>query len=435
MTRYATAVTPLFVQTLLRLDGGLVKVEGLGIPITYAGRPARQMILRDLSERVRLEEQFRQAQRLESLGMLAAGIAHDLNNVLAPILMGAPLLRETTANAADRTLLTDIENSAVRGAGLVRQILGFAHGIGGEPQTIQLKHLCEDIVGILRRTFPKSIRIELKVARELWSVEANPTQMHQVLLNLCVNARDAMPEGGKLRLLAENCILDEFAAQAFDGARAGRWVVLQVEDTGTGIPPGVLARIWEPFFTTKPAIKGTGLGLSTVRGIVETHGGFVQVQTASGRGTTFRVYLPPTDGAVSESVPEAKAPHGQGECVLIAEDDPSIRQLVHTILSRSGYQTVIAADGAEALERWREFPGVRLVVTDVDMPNMSGAKLARTVRQLRPEVRILTMSGIESDYGTTARLNEVADAFLLKPFTAERLLSLAHDLLHPAPAG
>jgi PAS domain S-box-containing protein len=434
MAERSAEATPLFVQDFLRLDGQTVKTEGLCMPITYAGRPAKQMILRDLTENLRLEEQFRQAQRLESLGMLAAGIAHDLNNVLAPILMAAPMLRETATSALDRKLLTDIESSAVRGAGLVRQILGFARGIGGEMQTLPLRHLCEDIVSILSRTFPKSIRLELQVARDLWPVEANPTQLHQVLLNLCVNARDAMPDGGRLRLRAENDVLDELAARTIEGGRAGPWVVLQVEDSGTGIPAAVLAQMWDPFFTTKPAGKGTGLGLSTVRGIVETHGGFIGVQTAAGRGTVFRVYLPPTDGAAPAPTEESTVPHGQGEQVLIVEDEPSIRQLVHTILTRWGYRVVVAADGAEALERLCENGEVKLVVTDLDMPNLDGAQLARRVRQSRPEVRILATSGIEPDPNAAPQSELVGDAFLPKPFAAERLLTLAHELLHPAEA-
>lgn len=435
MTGRSATATPLFVQNFRRLDGRMVKAEGLCIPITWAGKPAKQMILRDLTENLRLEEQFRQAQRLESLGMLAAGIAHDLNNVLAPILMGAPMLRETAASAADQKLLTDIESSAVRGAGLVRQILGFARGIGGEMQTLPLKHLCDDIWSILGRTFPKNIQREMKVARDLWPVEANPTQMHQVLLNLCVNARDAMPEGGKLRLRAENAVLDDFAAQTIEGGRAGRWVVLQVEDSGTGIPPEVLTHMWEPFFTTKPVSKGTGLGLPTVRGIVETHGGFITVHTAVGRGTTFRVYLPPSESACPVAMPEARVPHGRGERVLVAEDEPSIRQLVCTILTRYGYQAVVAADGLEALDQLRENEDVKLVVTDMDMPNMGGARLVERVRQSRPGVRILTMSGIESDAGAVAKAGRLADAFLPKPFAAERLLALADELLHPTSAG
>lgn len=428
----AEEVALLSEQSLRRIDGTQVKVESIGIPITFGGKPAVQMILHDLTERLRLEEQFHQAQRLESLGMLAAGIAHDLNNVLAPILMGAPLLRETTTDAVNRALLTDIEKSADRGAGLVRQILGFAHGIGGEPQTIQVNHLLMDIVSVLNRTFPKSITIDLRAPKDLWPVTANPTQVHQVLLNLSVNARDAMPQGGQLGLRAENCALDESAASAFPGARAGRWVVLHVEDTGTGIPADVLARMWDPFFTTKAANKGTGLGLSTVRGIVEAHHGFILVQTAAGRGTTFRVYLPPAERVLRENLPTPVVPRGQGELVLVVDDVTSIRGLAETILTRQGYRVLLAADGTDALEKFIRTPGIAVVVTDLDMPGLAGSALAGIVRRLNPAVKILAMSGLDAAPTDPFQPRQFADAFLLKPFTAEQILTLTHHLLHPA---
>jgi PAS domain S-box-containing protein len=434
IVEFAAKVTPLFEQDFLRLDGTCVKAEGIGIPITFGGKPAVQIILHDRTERLLLEEQFRQAQRLESLGMLAAGIAHDLNNVLAPILMGAPLLRETTASEWDRSLLTDIEKSALRGTALVRQILGFAQGIGGEPQTVQVAYLLAEIVDVLRRTLPKSIEIETRISKDIWPIEANPTQIHQVLLNLTVNARDAMPEGGKLRLRAENIELDEAAARAIPGARPGRWVVLHVEDTGTGIPADVLARMWEPFFTTKPVNKGTGLGLSTVRGIVEAHGGFITVQTVPGRGTTFRAYFPPSEKAVLADLPSPVAPLGKGELILVADDLVSIRNLIDTILTRHGYRVLLAVDGADALAHIRGNPEIALVITDLDMPILAGSAFMEIVRRLRPAVRILAMSGIDEAAAAPSRLQTLADGFLLKPFTAQKILSLTHSLLNPVEA-
>jgi len=428
----AAKVTPLAQQTLVRPDGLLVKVESLGIPIIFAGKPAVQIILHDLTERLLLEEQFRQAQRLESLGMLAAGIAHDLNNVLAPILMGAPMLRETASTAMDRHFLTAMENSAIRGASLVRQILGFARGVGGEPQTIQMGYLLTEIGSILSRTFPKSIEIDLRVPKDLWTVEANSTQIHQVLLNLAVNARDAMPQGGELRLRAENCALDELAAGAFPGARAGRWVVLHVEDTGTGIPADVLERMWEPFFTTKPADKGTGLGLSTVRGIVETHGGFMIVQTAAGRGTTFRAYFPAGAGTLSVDLPVALAPLGQGELILVADDVAGLRSMVETVLTRYGYRVLLAVDGKDALAQFTRHPEIKLVITDLDMPTLTGSALAGNIRQLKPAMKILAMSGLKAASTDLLPPANFAEAFLLKPFTAQELLVLTHRQLHPA---
>jgi PAS domain S-box-containing protein len=424
---------PLSQQTLVRMDGVPVKVESLGIPLTFAGKPAIQIILHDLTERLLLEEQFRKAQRLESLGMLAAGIAHDLNNVLAPILMGAPMLRETASSATDRHFLTAMENSALRGAEMVRQILGFARGVGGEPQTIQMGYLLSEIVSVLNRTFPKSIKITLRVPKDLWPVEANPTQIHQVLLNLTVNARDAMPQGGELRLRAENCALDDVAASAFPDARPGRWVVLHVEDTGTGIPADVLKRMWEPFFTTKPADKGTGLGLSTVRGIVEAHGGFVIVQTLAGRGTTFRAYFPAAAGTLSVDIPVSLAPRGQGELILVADDVASLRSMMETILTRYGYRVLLAVDGNDALDQFTHHKEIELVITDLDMPTLPGSALARKIWQLKPTMKILAMSGLEAASADPLRPKHFEEAFLLKPFAAQELLVFTHHLLHPDP--
>ena len=276
---------------------------------------SRLSIVSDVTEQKKLQEQFLRAQRLESIGMLAAGIAHDLNNVLAPILMAAPMLRERAVNPSDQRLLETLEKSAERGAGLVRQILAFAQGSDGGRQLVQLKHLVRDIVGVIRETFPKEIRLREDLPSAPWPVHANPTQAHQVLLNLCVNARDAMPHGGELRLRIEHAVLDETTAATIPGARAGAWVVLHVEDTGTGIPPDVLAHIWEPFFTTKTANKGTGLGLPTVRGIVENHQGFVTLDTVAGRGSTFRVYLPAVDADVKKESGRSPHPFSNGSTV------------------------------------------------------------------------------------------------------------------------
>jgi PAS domain S-box-containing protein len=417
-------------QRLLRFDGSTVHVESVGIPITYAGKPAVQVLFHDLTERIKLEEQFHQAQRLESIGMLAAGIAHDLNNVLAPILMAAPMLRDGAIAPSDKRLLTDIEKSAVRGAGLVRQILGFAHGVSGEAQIVQLKHLLHDIVSVLSRTVSKSIEVQLRTPAELWPVKVNPTQVHQVILNLCVNARDAMPNGGKLSLSAENVAIDEAMASKLEaGVRPGRWVVLQVQDTGTGIPPEVLARMWEPFFTTKPADKGTGLGLSTVRGIVESHSGFITVQTAVGRGTTFRAYLPPAEGMVVAESDVALAPRGNGEMVLVVDDDALIRVTTTAMLTRHGYRVLVAGDGAEALVLVKARRGeINLVITDLDMPHLAGPALAEHVRRINPDIPILAISGVRPD--KTARdPSTFANGFLLKPFTVECMLSSVYELL------
>lgn len=260
---------------------------------------ARVSISTDITEKYRLKEQFARAQRMECLGTLAAGIAHDLNNLLAPILVAPALLREQLPATADAKLLDMLEAGAQRGSALVRQILGFARGHAGPAQLLHLEHLCGEMATFAEQTFPHSIRVERSIAGRLWPVFGSPSRLHQVLLNLCINARDAMPRGGTLRLHAENMQLDP------PDPHVGRWVVLEVQDSGCGIAPDVQEKIWEPFFSTKPVESGTGLGLSTVRGIVEDHRGFVQLESSVGGGTTFRVHLPAANEADGPLVPDA----------------------------------------------------------------------------------------------------------------------------------
>lgn len=272
------------------------------------GQPkARITIGTDITEKHQLKEQFFRAQRLESLGMLASGIAHDLNNILAPILMTPAILRQRATDPADLKLLNVLEISAQKGSDLVRQIVGFAHGTVGQHQSLQPRHLVRDIVSLLQHSVPHDIQLEYHVASDLWTITGSPTQIHQVLLNLCINARDAMPDGGKLTIRGVNVVLRENDPLP-EGGSPGEWLLLQVEDTGTGIPPEVLAKIWDPFFTTKAPSKGTGLGLSTVRGIVQAHHGCVDVKTALGKGTTFSIYLPKEKIAVAPMTSMAAVP-------------------------------------------------------------------------------------------------------------------------------
>jgi two-component system cell cycle sensor histidine kinase/response regulator CckA len=405
-----------------------------------AGRPtARLSIAIDITEKKKLEAQFLRAQRLESLGMLAAGIAHDLNNVLAPVLMGAPLLRARATHPSDLRVLQTIENSASRGAALVRQILSFAHGASGEKTLIQVKHLLRDIAGLIEETFPKSITLQENVPGDLWAIQGNPTQLHQVLLNLCVNARDAMLRGGTLRLAAENRLLDGRGAQPHPEANPGSYIVIEVTDTGTGIPPEVLARIWDPFFTTKGEDKGTGLGLVTVRGIAANHGGFVTVESEIGRGTTFRVFLPAAEQAAPEN-PHSPATHpfhnrGQGELVLVVDDEVSIRDLITAFLSRFGYRVIAAVNGLEAMALYTpRVDEIALVVTDLGMPEMDGGELAAALTRLNPNVKILFMSGA-GDVGKLAQTVPAGARILGKPFMGESLLSAVNETLHAVPSG
>jgi two-component system, cell cycle sensor histidine kinase and response regulator CckA len=268
-------------------------------------------------------------------------------------------------------------------------------------------------------------------------VQANPTQIHQIVLNLCVNARDAMlPRGGTLRLHAENCRLDEPAARAITGARPGSFLVIEIADTGTGIAPDVLAHIWDPFFTTKPKGHGTGLGLSTVRGVVAGHAGFLALETAIGRGTTFRVFLPAVTHAISEVGRDAprQAPRGQGELILLVDDEAPIREIAAALLVRQGYRVIVGCDGVEAIGLFTQHSTeICLVVTDLNMPNLDGAALSLVLKRLRPDVPILAMTGLGSSQPAgSARIADFANAKLQKPFTTEALLGAVNGLLHPA---
>lgn len=399
------------------------------------GRPkARLCIDSDITDRKRLEEQFLRAQRMENIGLLAAGIAHDLNNMLAPILLAAPMLRDNVADPGALSLLNTLEKSAERGANMVRQILAFAHGTTGDHRLLQVKHLLRDIAAVVASTFPKSIALEDFVPADLWPIKGNPTQIHQVLLNLTVNARDAMPDGGTLRIKAGNCVLGETDAQAIPGGRAGSFLLLQIEDTGSGIPAEVLSRMWQPFFTTKQPGKGTGLGLSTVRGIVENHDGFIEVKTEVGRGTSFRVYLPAAEDGMPDRASSSNhpLPRGKGELILVVDDERQIRNMTSEMLTRNGYRVILASDGAEAVLVFAERAAeIRLVVTDLHMPNLDGATLGRALRRINPTAKLLVMSGMSSSLGNRPdyKPEEFADAFLHKPFKPEKLLAQVHALL------
>ncbi|HEX2852132.1 MAG TPA: response regulator [Opitutaceae bacterium] len=405
-------------RTLIRDDNGAPR--------------AHLSINSDVTDRKRLEEQFLRAQRMENIGLLAAGIAHDLNNVLAPMLMSAPMLRGWVNDPAGLRMIDLLERSAERGSGLVKQILAFAQGVSSEHRLVQMSAAMREIITVVTGTFPKTIRLEENIAADLWPVKASQIQVHQVLLNLCVNARDAMPEGGTLRLRAENCSLDIDAAREIGSGVAGSFVVLHVEDTGTGIPPNVLERMWEPFFTTKEADKGTGLGLSTVRGIVKSHGGFVEVRTKVGEGTAFRAYFPAVVAAEMPAGPRPP-PRAHGELILVVEDSPDIREMTAAMLTRQGYRVLLAADGAEAVTLFNQRGAeIRLVISDLRMPNLDGAMLARVLHRLNPAVKMLVVSGNQprAPWSTNPWPDNFAADFLPKPFKPDVLLRKVRELIH-----
>lgn len=402
-----------------------------------AGNPrSRLSLITDITERKHLEEQLLRAQRLESLGMLAAGIAHDLNNALAPSLMAVGLLRGRITDPGDLRLVELLEQSAQRGAALVKQIVSFAGARTRERVIVQPKHLLHDLVRLAEDTFPKAIRIEHEIPTELWSVRGDPTQLHQVLLNLCINARDAMKHGGTLKLRAMNRVVTNEVAVQHHGALPGRHVVIEVIDTGSGIAPEVLAHIWDPFFTTKEEGKGTGLGLSTVRGIVANHGGFLAVSSQLGHGATFAVYLPAaeTDGAATVSPATPARPsfgRGQGELVLVVDDQASVRESICAVLNKHGYRSLATADGIEALSKYAErVREVSLVITDLDMPGLNGIAFSHAILRLNPTLKVLFISGT-NDVAEPGRAGAPAGAeFLPKPFAPEDLLARVEALVH-----
>src|SRR5919112_105551 len=385
----------------------------------------------DVTERKKVEAQFLRAQRMESIGTLAGGIAHDLNNILSPILMSIQMLQMKTADEGSLQWLRMLQSNAERGADMVRQVLSFARGVEGERVAVQPKHLIKDVVGILKDTLPKSISIKYDVPADLWVVSADATQIHQVLMNLCVNARDAMPQGGELTIRAENVSLDDNYARMHLEPRPGRHVLVTVADTGGGIPPEVVGRIFEPFFTTKEVGKGTGLGLSTALTIVRSHGGFINVYSEPRRGTQFAVYLPAVEAAAEAGARlQSDLPVGRGELILVVDDEDSIRQITKATLETFGYRVVTASDGTEAVGLYAQHRDeVAGVITDMMMPFMDGPSTIRALQKMNPQVRIIAASGLGGQDKAAEATAAGVQLFLPKPYTAEKLLKALAQLL------
>jgi PAS domain S-box-containing protein len=391
----------------------------------------------DITEKKQLEAQFLRSQRLESIGALASGIAHDLNNVLAPILMGAPLVREKVKDQTASHLLEIMESSAKRGAAIVRQVLTFARGVEGKRAPLQPRHLLWEQERLAAETFPKGIRVESDVAADLWPVLGDATQLHQALMNLCINARDAMPGGGVLTLEAANIVLSKEAAEKIPGAQPGSFACLRVTDTGTGIPPEIQAKLFEPFFTTKAVGKGTGLGLSTALGIVRSHGGFVRVASKVGQGSTFELYLPavPAEQVAVKKDSATPWPRALGEGILVVDDEAAIREVVRQTLKEFGYRVITAAHGTEALRIFQERrQEIQVVLTDMMMPEMDGPTLVAALRGIDPAVRIIGITGASDKMGMGDLKTLALSAMLAKPFTINKLLAVIKEAL-PVTAG
>lgn len=386
----------------------------------------------NITEQKKLEAQFLRAQRMESIGTLAGGIAHDLNNILAPILMAVQMLELKVTDDGSRRMLELLRANTERGSEMVKQILSFARGVSGERAAIQPKHLIKEVVKILKETFPKSVAIRFRIADDLCVINGDATQIHQVLMNLCVNARDAMPAGGTLTIEAENTVVDETYAEMMLSAHPGRYAMISVADTGAGIAPEHLNQIFDPFFTTKEIGQGTGLGLATVTGIVKSHEGFVNVYSELGKGSRFTLYLPAFDAATLQQAQETKPglPSGRDELILIVDDEEAIREITKATLEAFNYRTITANDGAQAVALFARHSGeVKAVLTDMMMPVMDGAALTVALRSLDPQIKVIASSGHYAEGKLTEATNAGVNAFLPKPYTADKLLKTLTEVL------
>ncbi len=398
-----------------------------------AGVPTSLLVINtDITDRKRIEAHLLRAQRMDSIGALAAGIAHDLNNVLAPILMALPMLEKQIEDDIGKRWIALIQKSAERGKGLIGQVLTFAKGTTGEQAPLQLTHLVKDAVRILKETLPRNIEIETVLADDPPYVIGDMTQLNQMLMNFCLNARDAMPQGGKLKIELEDVQLTETDLLTQAGAVAGRFIRLTVADTGTGIPADILDRIFDPFFTTKEQGKGTGLGLSIAIGIVRSHGGFIDVHSEVNKGTQFKIYLPASAAAAEAKAEDdaVAATTGNGELILVVDDEDNIREVVEATLISHGYTVVMAADGQEALEVYAERQHeIKAVLTDLMMPKMDGVTAIRKMRDLNPNVQIIVTTGVKLS-GQHAEANKLGfGVFLAKPYSVEQLLGALESVL------
>ena len=415
-------------------DGSVHWLSGAGrILLDEHGKPLRGVgISLDVTDRRTLEAQYQQAQKMEAIGRLAGGVAHDFNNLLTVISGYCELLlADYTPEDPHHADIVEIQKAGVRATALTRQLLAFSRKQIIEPKVLDLNKLVDDLRGMLGRLIGEDVKVELDLLPDLALVTADPGQVEQIVMNLAVNARDAMPKGGTLTIETANVELDQHYARAHHAVKPGRYVVLSVTDTGSGMTPQVQARLFEPFFTTKEPGKGTGLGLATVYGIVTRSGGSVAVYSEVGRGTSFKVYFPQSDAAdVIEPAPALVAkPRAGTQTVLVVEDEAGLRALAKKLLQRQGYAALVAADADEALRLIEQQPSIDVLLTDVVMPGVSGPDLTRRLAELRPALKVIYMSGYTEEAIVQHGVLKPGIAFLHKPFTSQTLGGKIREVL------
>jgi two-component system cell cycle sensor histidine kinase/response regulator CckA len=427
---------------IVRLDGNIRWIRDRAFPVLNEKGEIYRIagIAEDITERKQAEEtnrslenQLRQAQKLESLGTLASGIAHDFNNILGIILGHATLIGRLRLEPERlNKSLEAIEKAATRGASLVRQLLTFARKSDITLESVRVNDLINELVKLLGETFPKTIEIVTNLHPSIPSIVADPTQLHQVFLNLCINARDAMPQGGRLSLTTRR-VSDESLRTQFPSGSAREYVEIDIADTGSGMDEATQKRIFEPFFTTKGLGKGTGLGLSTVFGIVQSHKGMIDVESVVGKGTTFRLFFP-VEKRILESTestmkPLAEIPGG-GETILVVEDEEALRELLNVILTNKGYKVLIANDGAEAVDVYqRQGSEIKLVLTDMGLPILTGQELVKRLIKINPSVKIIIASGYLDPGSKSEALKAGVKAFVQKPYQPEEIVRTLRKVL------
>lgn len=404
------------------------------------GRPSSLLLIdTDVTERKKLETQLLRAQRLESIGTLAGGVAHDLNNVFTPIVLSLDLICERALAEEERQLMEKTRASALHGAALVRQLLAFARGAEARRTRIDTTEALEELRTLIRQSLPPNVRLNIHAAERPWPIQADATQFKQVIINLCINARDAMPRGGELEIAVRNTRIDAALAAANPGVKPGPCVRISVVDNGVGIPAAIQDRIFDPFFTTKTGGKGTGLGLSMVAGILKSHGGCVQLDSEPGRGAAFHLYFPAQieDAPVITPEPPPAPAHGRGETILLVEDEPIVRDTLRIVLERSGYRVLPAPDGAAARNAFAQHGAeITLVITDMMLTDTIGTEVVKHLRQIRPTLPVIAISGMmdSGDFDELRHLDPPV-ACLSKPITPQMLLAAVRSKLGASVAG